>query len=108
MEYGSIEKMAAFQAMDASRGCIEDMKVPSSLQRVTRRIDNFANGLRDLGSMLGSHADAVFGPNPDGPETAQGRPCRSGQFGDLEDAVDRLESALAFAAEQAGRNCALA
>lgn len=81
----------------------------SELESITSRVHRLASDIEEIGSKLSQHADALHGdirqPVPAGTEAA---PCRAGQLGALHDALDRLERAHSFVAEQAGRNCTLA
>ena len=84
------------------------IKSESTIQRLTSRIEALRDGLNEIGHKLRNHADEVHGPYPEADSAKNGAPCRSGQLGALEDAIDRLEMAVSFVNEQAQRNCLLA
>lgn len=80
----------------------------SPLQCIASRIHLAAQRASEIAGGLQRHADRALGERPED-DTARGvRPCRMGQIGLVEDALDDLDQALSVLSDQAGRNCTLA
>lgn len=107
-------QMAVAQAMDTltlldERGTVARPAGETPFSRLISRVETMTSAMGEVGKKLEVHANTVHGAPPsESCENGARGDSRAGALGALEDALDRLERALSYVAEQAGRNCGLA
>lgn len=103
--YASMQGSAAGTMPSAAN----TLRPESELEALVARVYSMAKDVEEIAVRMRNHADAVFGERPEAVAGANvPTPVRSGLLGSLQDALDSLDHAHAYAGVQAERNCALA
>lgn len=80
----------------------------SELEAIASRIRALTANIHAVGHKLEQHADKVFGEGPKEGADSAAHLTRSGLIGSIHDALDALERARSYVANEADRNCTLA
>lgn len=108
MDYTDLKQAFAQQAMDRDYMGTETCVAESTLSGIRSRILRFVENAYQIGHQLSDHADRMHGAAPQAAQQGKEANKPLGMLNEIFAALDRLEQAQSFLAEQAGRNCNIA